>query len=647
MAISAIQTTAEDVAPLVSVIATIAKTNAVEATASAGVSPTEPTVPSVVVVTANDLTLTASAVSSGYVIAGQTIVPGSDAVTVSGTTISVPSSGNNIVVNQATHTYGTVRSAEASNVILLGSEPIAYTPLTGANGGIVVAGQTVAVGSTITISGHTIALPAASSVVVDATTSPLLLPSAAQATSLLTAGSDTLPYSVASGTSGIVVAGQTLAPGSTITAAGHTIALLPSGSSIVIDGTTAALPVQTTPSASSGILTIGSETLSYLNLPSSGGIVIAGQTLTPGSTIIASGHTIALLTTGSNIIIDGTSTSLPRQSPSPTSPSILTIDSETLSYSSLPSSAGLVIEGQTLTPGATITVSDHTITLPSATPQDLVIDGTTTTLQTSPAQSTGTITLGMQTLPFSLLPSSTEVVIAGQTLTAGATITISGHTISLLTGTSPSELIIDGTTTFLPASPAQAAGLLTLGDQTLAYSSLPGDATSPDGIVIASQTLYPGSVITVNGETLSLLATTVAGESAVETEIVILGGSSAAEEALGAVIMNGIMGGVSAAASASASATGTAAVVAGAAETKAGALSSGSGSGISVVQTETRTSIGVSSRIGAGTGTSVSVASGAETTTSSAKSAAAEGPRSCVQVWPVISGFLLALHMIG
>lgn len=590
--------------------------------------PTVPTAllykPSAIVVTAGDATLTATAVSGGYVIAGQTIVPGSTGITVSGTTISLPASGSNIVINQATYTYAPTSPSEATDSITLGTEQVAYSSITGASSGIVVAGQTIAVGSTITISGHTVALPAASNIVVDGTTSPLPLPSAPLAsTGILAADGDALSFSVASRDSGIVIAGQTIAPGSAITASGHVVALPLSGTVVVIDGSTAVLPVQTQ-AANLNVLTVGGGTLSYSILPSSAGVMIAGQTVAFGSTITASGHTIALPTSGSAIVVDGTTSTLPSEPAQTSQSAVLTIGTTNLAFSVLPSSTGIIIAGQTLTPGSTITAAGHTIALP-ATGSAIIIDGTTSTLPTqttTQAAQTGELTIGTQTLPFTLLPSSSGILIGTQTLIPGSTITASGHTIAL--PSSGSSIIIDGTTSVLSAalsSPSKTGililttpsqtGLLTLGSQTVAYSLLPslsslsgdgGEGKGNGGVVIAGQTLVPGSVITVEGETLSLLSTSLPGDGTV-TEVVVLGTEMAATSTQG-------LGGIG---SASASAAET-----------------GAGSG--------RTSVAVT-----GTGS----AAGEGTASASAGSGGVAGkPLSRGGTWAVVLGLLYVFHMV-
>ena len=110
-----------------------------------------------------------------------------------------------------------------------------------------------------------------------------------------------LPTSAA----GLVVAGQTLLPGSAVTVNGETISLAPSGSAIVVNGVTTSTPSPT------GVLTFGSATVPFVlqTGPSTTQIVIGSETLTPGGVITTAGETISLAPGGSGVVIvSGSST---------------------------------------------------------------------------------------------------------------------------------------------------------------------------------------------------------------------------------------------------------------------------------------------------------------------------------------------------
>jgi hypothetical protein len=95
------------------------------------------------------------------VIASQTVVPGGSAITISGTTYSLPSSGtDSIIVNGQTTSL-----AQTSGIAVLsvGSQQLSFTPL---KSGIVVASQTLYPGEAITIDGETLSLAPSGGVVI-------------------------------------------------------------------------------------------------------------------------------------------------------------------------------------------------------------------------------------------------------------------------------------------------------------------------------------------------------------------------------------------------------------------------------------------------------------------------------------------------
>jgi len=105
------------------------------------------------------------------------------------------------------------------------------------------------------------------------------------------------------------------------------------------------------------------------------------------------------------------------------------------------------------------------------------------------------IILGQSTI---IADTATNFVIGGQTLTPGGTVTIAGSgnaaptTIYLPSGAN--EAVVNGVTQVINTA------VLTIDSQTYTYSVI-----SSAGFVIGSQTLMSGGVITVAGETLSLL----------------------------------------------------------------------------------------------------------------------------------------------
>jgi hypothetical protein len=104
--------------------------------------------------------------------------------------------------------------------------------------------------------------------------------------------------------------------------------------------------------------------------------------------------------------------------------------------------------------------------------------------------------------------------VGGQTLVPGSAVTVNGETISL--APSGSAIIVNGQTTAVPSP----TGVLTFGSVTVPFVLQTGPSKTQ--IVIGSQTLTPGGVITTAGETISLAP---GGSS-----VVIVSGSSTTTE---------------------------------------------------------------------------------------------------------------------
>ena len=150
--------------------------------------------------------------ASRYVIKSQTLVPGAPAVVVSGTTVSLGPSANDVVI--------------AGSTLHLSS---AF--------GYIVGSQTIVPGAPqITISGIKVSLaPSGNDVVLDGTTIALASGGAAP---VITIGSQLITANAASQ---YIVGSQTLVPGAAITVSGTIISLAPSASDLVVGGTTMVL----------------------------------------------------------------------------------------------------------------------------------------------------------------------------------------------------------------------------------------------------------------------------------------------------------------------------------------------------------------------------------------------------------------------
>lgn len=201
-----------------------------------------------------------------YLVGGTTAVPGGPAVVVSGTTISIPTTGAAVVLNGIASTLPTVNpgspesfngivvvptvipAAESSTTLLPGASSTSMTAY-------IIGGVTaVPGGSAIVVSGTTISIPASGAAVVvngitssiapaplrspetlgDIVVTPTVKPTAAPTIVSVSGIAYTLPKLVSYLSSGgVLIDSQTLLPGSAIAVDGKTLSLV-SGSSVIV-----------------------------------------------------------------------------------------------------------------------------------------------------------------------------------------------------------------------------------------------------------------------------------------------------------------------------------------------------------------------------------------------------------------------------
>ncbi|KAK5712884.1 hypothetical protein LTR17_017853 [Elasticomyces elasticus] len=325
-----------------------------------------------------------------------TIIPG-EIGTVGGQVASLaPSASAGIVIGSGnaavTLTQGNSPAGPASlastsyrlPVITVGSATISANTASQ----YVVGTQTLAPGgSDVVVSGTTYSLdPSASALVANDVTQNLGPDSSAADTgSLLVAGGHT--FTPAS-SSAIVIAGQTLQPGSQTVVAGMTYSLDASASAVAINGVTQDLqPV----SLATAIFTANGQTFTA---GASSAVVIAGQTLQPGSEATIAGTTYSLAPSGSALVVNGaTQTPQSLASATPSDAPVFMVNDQTI-HEDLSSNA--IISGQTLAPGSATVIDGTTYSLePFATA--LVVDGTTHTLQPATSSTSGTTGSATQT----------------------------------------------------------------------------------------------------------------------------------------------------------------------------------------------------------------------------------------------------------
>jgi hypothetical protein len=176
-----------------------------------------------VVIVVGGTTLTGNP-SSGFKIGTQTLFPGS-AITVGSGVISLPS---------VTPAPVTKPSINTNPILILGSET--YTE--NASSDFIIASQTLAPGSAITVSGQVISLsPTGNAVIVNA---------------VPTWVTSTTGLSPESAETSLVIAGQTLTAGGRVTVGGDVLSLAPSGTDIVVIGTVTVDGGESTATATAG-----------------------------------------------------------------------------------------------------------------------------------------------------------------------------------------------------------------------------------------------------------------------------------------------------------------------------------------------------------------------------------------------------------
>ncbi|KAK0868183.1 hypothetical protein LTS02_003704 [Friedmanniomyces endolithicus] len=250
----------------------------------------------------------------------------------------------------------------------------------------VVGSQTLAPGSSaIVVSGTTYSLaPSATALVANGVTQ--VLPSASPASSgpsFFTAGGQTLSRD---SSSNVVVAGQTLHPGSQTVIAGTTYSLAPSATALAVNGVTQSLHSGSSASAPQPYFTAGGQTLTQ---DSSSNLIIAGQTLHPGSQTVVAGTTYSLAPSGSALVVNGV-TQAPHSLTAPTARAgIFTINSQTLTENA--SSNLLLPGGQTLHPSSSATVISGTTYSLAPSGSALVVNGATQTLRPAAGPATSAL----------------------------------------------------------------------------------------------------------------------------------------------------------------------------------------------------------------------------------------------------------------
>jgi hypothetical protein len=228
-----------------------------------------------------------------FVVDGQTLAPGGQAITVAGTTLSLAPGGTSIVVNGVTSAVANPPSSLVQAPITVGNN--VFTPVPGSRDTFVIGDQTLSPGGlAITVSNTVLSLaPSASFVVVNGVISTLPNAAVARPTAAPTLTVGNTVFRPLPGTGTTYQVGSTiLTPGGVITIGGSTISLAAGATAIIVNGQTTLLAPGNRPMVTNApLLTLGSNTFTAVSGTT---YIIGGQTLTPGGTITVDGTTISL-----------------------------------------------------------------------------------------------------------------------------------------------------------------------------------------------------------------------------------------------------------------------------------------------------------------------------------------------------------------
>lgn len=441
--------------------------NLIAGTLAPSIEPSSPPVLSVA-----GSTYTANS-ASNFIIAGQTLTPGGQ-INVGSTPISLHPSANVAVVGGNTQLLTT--PAPSPNPAVINFAGSTYTA--NAASQFVVAGQTLTPGGQVTVAGTPISLnPSADVAVVGGSTQFLATTTPSPNAAVITFAGSTYTAKAASQ---FVVAGQTLTPGGQITVSNTPLSLASSGNLAVI-GTSTQLLTTPVPVSNPAILTFAGSTYTE-NLASQ--FIIAGQTLTPGGTITASGTPISM-PQGTKIAVIGTSTQTLATAPSvPTAEApVITFEGSTYTADA---SSDFVIASQTLTPGGIITVLGTPIRLANGA-ADAVIGSSTQTLASAVITPADIVTVG----GVIVTANPTGFAAAGTTvLPGGKGVMVDGTMVSLAPG---GTLFVGNSSTVLPTNgPGTSTGPATFegGQEKLGVPR-----TEWLGMYIAFWTLFGGLLL--------------------------------------------------------------------------------------------------------------------------------------------------------
>lgn len=429
----------------------------------------------------------------------------------------VVAQGQTLTENGPTASIGGKAAVYSAGSIYYDSTPVAI-PKASPTNVVVAQGQTLTENGPSAVVGGKTALYKAGSIYYDST--PVAVPTSAQ-------GQQSPPLVVAAG----VTFAPTIQTPLPVVANGITFAPAVEKASPVVAGGITFAPIQTAgeetrePVVAGGITfqpshvqssnDVALETPATLSVGSNpvlkaanGGLIVAGTTISPGSTASLLGHVIAA--NSDNVVLDGTTHSLAPVTAYP----VETPTSTPLEIANRPvmqaANGDLVIADSTISPGSTTSLLGHAI---SAGFDNIVVDGITHIFGPVTAHPLETPTpLEIANQPV-VKATNGGLVIAGTTLPLGSQTSLFGHFISV----GADNVVEDGKTLSFAAN-TEAAGQQSVA--SLVYGTSNIETTLTPGATYSSS----GRIITYSGSTPSVL--TEATSSVIGTTTVPLQASA-------------------------------------------------------------------------------------------------------------------------
>lgn len=352
-------------------------------------------------------TITANPSNEFVVAPGMTASAGGPAVIVGGTTISITSGGSIALINGQTQSLAA--KPTAAPVLTIGGQAVTAS-ISGSSTAFVLApDQTLTPGGALTISGTTLSLPSGGGSAVFVNGKSSVLGSGQTTVPVLSFGAQTITASVSGSSTAFVFApGSTLTPGGSLAVSGTTFSWPATGSAIVINGQTSMLG-SSIPTPAPVLTVNGHAITASISDGATSFILGSGETLTAGGSLVVSGTTFSLPTTGYGVIIvNGQSSTMGQSGPMTEAPA-LTIDGHT--YPATVSNGNTMYDlgsGTTMTPGGVIILKDGTNVTLASDGSSLLFGTSTSKIDNVPKSTTAATTSSSSSFSSSLLSSETS-----------------------------------------------------------------------------------------------------------------------------------------------------------------------------------------------------------------------------------------------